>query len=190
MAQEQEGDHPRIVESIQYFPQRKVVIVAVEGDLIFSLSHTPDGLVYQQLTGALVTERSVEKLMTDPDEAPRDPHASTERAPATKSPTVVIAGRLQTQPAEGRPDRQGKPTAWARFLGHIPDQEGATLLSTSFHGTAREIALGLPKDAQITAQGYLHLRDDADAQSRRLSSFSVIHLISYPGKPRTPHAGD
>jgi hypothetical protein len=81
-----------------------------------------------------------------------------------KNPTLVVPGRLQTKPQDGRPDRQGKPTAWAHLLGHIEGREGATLLSTSFHGRTREIALALDKGDQITAQGYIHWRR-ADAPS-------------------------
>jgi hypothetical protein len=41
--------------------------------------------------------------------------------------------------------------------------------------------LGLSAEDHITAQGYLHLRAANDAESR-LSTFSVIHLLQYPGK--------
>jgi hypothetical protein len=98
-----------------------------------------------------------------------------------KNPTLVVPGRLQTKPQDGRPDRQGKPTAWAHLLGHIEGRADATLLATSFHGRTREIALALDKGDQITAQGYIHWRQ-ADGPEDRLSTFSVIHLISYPGK--------
>ncbi len=100
-----------------------------------------------------------------------------------KNPTLVVPGRLQTKPQDGRPDRQGKPTAWAHLLGHIEGRDGATLLSTSFHGRTRDIALALDKGDQITAQGYIHWRR-ADAPEDRLSTFSVIHLINHPGKPQ------
>ena len=59
-----------------------------------------------------------------------------------KNPTLVLPGRLQTKPQEGRADRQRKPTAWAQFLApYRRATKGATLLSTSFHGRTREIAL-------------------------------------------------
>jgi hypothetical protein len=111
-----------------------------------------------------------------PEEQPVSPPAQE------KNPTLVVPGRLQTKPQDGRPDRQGKPTAWAHLLGHIEGRDGATLLSTSFHGRTREIALALDKGDQITAQGYIHWRR-VDAPEDRLSTFSVIHLLSYPGKP-------
>jgi hypothetical protein len=57
------------------------------------------------------------------------------------------------------------------------------MLSTTFHGPTREIALGLPENSSITAQGYLRLIAATEAETRRLSSFSVIHLLQYPGKP-------
>jgi hypothetical protein len=56
------------------------------------------------------------------------------------------------------PDRHNEPAARAELLAKIEGREGATLLSTSFHGKAREIALGLSAGDHITAQSYLHLR--------------------------------
>jgi hypothetical protein len=151
-------------------------------DLVRFRFFLPPGL--QTLLGTLpLTERAVERLLRDdiePSEAPRPrtPPATS----ASKVPTVVLPGRLQTTPKEGRADRQQKPTAWAQLLAHLDGQDGATLLSTSFHGKAREIALTLQQGDHLTAQGYLHLRP-ADAPDDRLSTFSVIHLIQYPGKP-------
>jgi hypothetical protein len=110
--------------------------------------------------------------------------AATDRGSESSSPTVILAGKLQTAPKEGRPDRQGKPTAWARFLGHVPERDGAVLFSTTFHGRTREIALGLRAEDPITAQGYLHWHRPSSSDDRRLSTFSVIHLLQYPGKPQ------
>jgi hypothetical protein len=151
-------------------------------DLIRFRFFLPPGL--QALLGTHpLTERSVERLLRDDSEPTEAPRPTSPPAAATsKVPTVVLPGRLQTTPKEGRADRQQKPTALAQLLAHLDGQDGATLLSTSFHGKAREIALTLQQGDHLTAQGYLHLRA-ADAPDDRLSTFSVIHLIQYPGKP-------
>jgi hypothetical protein len=130
-----------------------------------------------------ITERSVDRLLEA--EVASVAQANAPIIPATTSgkvPTVTVPGKLQTKPKEGRADRHHKPTAWAQLLAHLEGRDGATLLSTSFHGRTRDIALGLNQGDQITAQGYLHLRA-VDAPDDRLSSFSVIHLLRYPGKP-------
>jgi hypothetical protein len=155
----------------------------------------PDGLVrfrfylpqlfQQALTTQPLPERSVARLV-DHAEEPVAPAAAAPAQTASaseRSPTVVLPGKLQSTPIDGRPDRQAKPTAWAQFLAHIDGRDGATLLSTSFHGRTRDLALGLRQGDPITAQGYLHLRAANDPEGR-LSTFSVIHLIAYPGKPQ------
>ena len=161
-----------------------IVLEAADGRLT-KLTFTPDGsfdLVSQiaRFSGVPITERSVERLTAEAEAAP-EPQAqeSPQSTSKGKSPTTVIPGTLHSKPVEGKLDRNKKPTAYARMLGHLEGEEGAVLLSTSFHGRTREIALGLPEGAHITAQGYLHRSSDPE----RLSTFSVIHLLNYPGKP-------
>jgi hypothetical protein len=157
------------------------IVLEAEDGRLTKLTFAPDGtfdLVSQiaASSGAAITERSVERLAAEAESQAQD---DAKPAPTKeKSPTTVIPGKLQSKPVEGRPDRHGKPTAYARLLGHLQGEEGATLLSTSFHGRTREIVLGLNAEDHITAQGYLHRSLDPD----RLSTFSVIHLVHYPGK--------
>jgi hypothetical protein len=137
-----------------------------------------------QRSAAFFNSAPVDGTFSSSDLARAHPeHQPASSTAHEKNPTLVVPGRLQTKPQDGRPDRQGKPTAWAHLLGHVEGREGATLLSTSFHGRTREIALALDKGDQITAQGYIHWRR-ADAPEDRLSTFSVIHLINHPGKPQ------
>jgi hypothetical protein len=167
-----------------------IVLEAVDGRLT-KLTFTPGGsfdFVSQiaAFSGAAITERSVERLTAESEAGPetqeRTEAAASAQRPAgkeKKGPTHVIPGSLQTKPVEGKLDRNQKPTAYARMLGHVDGEEGAVLLSTSFHGRTREIALGLPPGSHLTAQGYLHRSSDPE----RMSTFSVIHLLQYPGKP-------
>lgn len=124
-----------------------------------------------------------EPRATDPGPVAEPSDASAESTAATKSPTLIIAGKLQTTPKEGRPDRQGKPTGWARFLGHVADSDSAVLFSATFHGRTRDMALTFQAEDALTAQGYVHWHRASSSDDRRMSTFSVIHLLQYPGKP-------
>lgn len=180
MTVEGEPTEPRPVDAIHYYAPHKRFVIEVAGGPVFTLTHSPDGVFYQLLDTASITDRSVEQLATElEDERATD----EEQAGQRRAPTSVLSGRLQGRAKEGRADSRGRPTAWARFLAHIEGQDGATLLSTTFHGRTRDIAMGLPEDSSITAQGYLRLVASSDPENRRLSTFSVIHLLQFPGKP-------
>src|SRR5215210_9529850 len=79
---------------------------------------------------------------------------ASEAAPARreKSPAIVLPGRLKSTPVDGRPDGHGKPTAWAHFLAHIDGQEGAVLLSATFHNHTRDVALGMSAGDALRGQ--------------------------------------
>jgi hypothetical protein len=144
-------------------PLRKIHIDIADSVLIFegmdgtAISWNPRGLLQQLLTEA---PPSPEETETDPD------------------PLETLAGRLKSKPKEGLPDKTGNPTAWARAAMHQDGQNGAQIFSTTFHGPAREIALGLPLEAQIRIQGYVH---PAPAEGK-LPTLSVVRFINYPGK--------
>lgn len=125
-----------------------------------------------------------EAVSTDADQAEAFEQVS-ETAPTRRetSPAVVLPGRLKTTPVEGKPDGHGKPTAWAHFLAHVDGQDGAVLLSATFHNHTREAALQLSAGDALRAQGYLH----PSRQPDRLSSFSIFRLI---GNGPKPEAGD
>jgi hypothetical protein len=97
---------------------------------------------------------------------------SPEEADAESDPLVKLSGKLKSLPKEGLPDGSGKPTAWARTAMHQEGHKGAQLFSTTFHGAAREIALGLPVDASINVQGYVH----PAAEAGKLPTLSVVRL--------------
>src|SRR5207244_13078582 len=144
-------------------------------------TYSPEGILYELVGKPQIGDRAAQRVVEDAEAglAPPGP-ASTSAVGTERNPTVVLPGKLQTKPRDGNPDRHNKPTAWAQLLAHVEGREGATLLSTSFHGRTRDIALQLAADDHVTAQGYLHLRA-ADAPDGRLSTFSVIHLLEYPG---------
>jgi len=51
----------------------------------------------------------------------------------------------------------------------------------TFHRHTAAIALGLARNDQVTVEGYLH--PASDPSGKRLDTFSVIAIHSYPGKP-------
>lgn len=100
--------------------------------------------------------------------------------PSEKEQTVTLTGRLKSQPKEGKADSRGNPTAWARLAVHEEGREDAHLYLATFHRHATPIALSLPKDAQVTVTGYPH--PSHDPSGKRLDTFSIVNLVSYPGK--------
>jgi hypothetical protein len=94
--------------------------------------------------------------------------------------TIVVSGQLRSQPKPGRPDRQGRPTAWARLAVQEAGSDQAHLYSATFYRATTAIALGLPRGADVTVEGYPRAGDQAD---KRLDTFAVLALHQYPGKP-------
>ena len=116
---------------------------------------------------------------------------STDRMPESspspeKQQIVVLSGVLKTQPKEGQPDGQGRPTAWARLAVAEDSSNGDHFYAATFHRAAAPVALGLKKGARVTVEGYPHPGN----RSRRISDrLSVIVLRDYPGKVPVPMEG-
>lgn len=106
--------------------------------------------------------------------------ASGESAGRESERTAVLSGRLKSTPREGKADRSGNPTAWARFAAHEEGQRDARFYIATFHRHTARIALGLPREVRLTVEGYLHRSNDPTG--RRLDTISVFNLIAYPGK--------
>jgi len=140
---------------------------------ILRLSLTPQGIAWELLQPpTITTARAVDRLS----------EASEEEALAEtreKDKTLTFTGTIKGQVREGRPDKSGKKTAWARVAIHEEGNDQAKMLSMTFHRHTANLALALPADAQITAQG--HLRPSRDPI--RMDSFYVFNLVNYPGKP-------
>lgn len=130
-------------------------------------------------TGTILFHPSggIESIGVAPPEA-HQPGKATE--PTEKECTVTLTGRLKSQPKEGKPDGRGNPTAYARLAVHQGGQGEAHVYLATFHRHATPIALSLAKDAQVTVTGYPHPSNDPSG--KRMDTFSVINLVSYPGK--------
>jgi hypothetical protein len=94
--------------------------------------------------------------------------------------TIVVSGQLRSQPKAGRPDRQGRPTAWARLAVQEAGVEQAQLSSATFYRATTAIALKLPRGAEVSVEGYPRAGDQAKS---RLDTLAVLALHQYPGKP-------
>jgi hypothetical protein len=142
-------------------------IIFQAGQTETKLTFSTEGLLYEVLGADPITDRSVDRLTGESDGAKE------------KESSVTLTGRLKTQPKEGRADRRGKPTAWAKLAVHEGARDQAKMYSATFHRHTAKIALGLRRDALITVQGYV--RESAAPQ--RMDSVSILNLLAYPGKP-------
>ena len=88
---------------------------------------------------------------------------------------IIFTGKLKTKPKEGRRTTKGKPTAWAIFAAHDDEQEEAKIYSTSFTESARNIALSLSQDAQITVKGYPPIPAAEEGRRDRLHVFAILN---------------
>lgn len=131
-----------------------------------------------ELTSAATTGGGASEAAPARPPAPQAAVAAEESS-SEKESTVSLTGRLKSTPKEGRADRSGNPTAWARFAAHIEGEDEPHLFLTTFHRHTARIALGLKAGSQLTVEGYPHVSDDP----KRLDTFSVVNIVSYPGKP-------
>jgi hypothetical protein len=99
--------------------------------------------------------------------------ASASDAAKEREKTITLTGKLKSQPKPGKPDRSGKPTAYADFAAHVEGEKAAHYYVATFHRHTKDIALKLPKEAQITVNDYPQRKD----------TFSVVNVVDYPGKP-------
>ena len=130
------------------------------------------------VAGELVDGES--SASTPAEDRPEQPEHGEQAAHAELEGRVTLAGRLKTKPREGKPDRRGNPTAWARFAAHVEGEDGPHLYSATFHRHTAAIALTLDKDAPLTVDGYAH--PSRDPAGTRLDTLSVVNLVAYPGK--------
>jgi hypothetical protein len=114
-----------------------------------------------------------------PQPAEKVPPASASDTAKEKEKTITLSGKLKSKAQPGKPDRSGKPTAYADFAAHVEGEENAHYYVATFHRHTREIALNLPKEAPITVTGYPHPSDSP----KRTDTFSVVNIVEYPGKP-------
>jgi hypothetical protein len=103
-------------------------------------------------------------------------------APPETEAAVVLTGHLRAVPREGRPDRNGKPTAWAPFLGKTETEEKPRAYAATFYRSAAPIALSLGKGADLTVRGFVRPSNDPEKNDW----LSVVGVLNYPGKPGRP----
>jgi hypothetical protein len=96
-----------------------------------------------------------------------------------KEKPITLSGKLKSLPKPGKPDRSGKPTAFADFAAHVDGEDKAHDFVATFHRHTRDIAAKLSTEAQITVTGYPHPSNTP----KRKDTFSVVNIVEYPGKP-------
>ena len=135
------------------------------GEIIAGLTHL--GLTKE----ARATERFVQTL-AELGTVPQSIHAEEAKE---EEEHIIFTGKLKTKPKEGRRTTKGKPTAWAIFAAHDDEQEEAKIYSTSFTESARNIALSLSQDAQITVKGYPPIPAAEEGRRDRLHVFAILN---------------
>lgn len=161
-----EGE-PTPLSAIRIDLKDRSIIFEAEDQPIARLSLAPEGLVFTALHRIVEAEARAAL-----------PAEQAERS--EKEKTVTLTGRLKTEPKEGKADSRGNPTAWARLAVHEEGREDAHVYLASFHRHTAPVALSLAKDAQVTVSGYPHPSNDPSG--KRMDTFSVVNLVSYPGK--------
>jgi hypothetical protein len=166
--------HRTTLSGIRVDLKDRSVTFETENKPVAKIAIAPEGVVFEILRA---------------DAAPSvPPSIAREEAPAAsrseREKTVSLTGRLKSQPKEGKADSRGNPTAWARLAVHEEGREDAHLYLATFHRHTAPIALTLPREVQITVEGYPH--PSSDPAGTRLDTLSVIKLVNYPGKPEKP----
>lgn len=168
MSKEQEG-RAIALTAIQIDLANRSITFEAEHKPVARLSLGPEGIIFEAL--------SMPASAAPSPELPSSQEASPSKE---KEKTVILTGKLKAKPKEGKPDRRGRPTAYARLAAHEEGQEDPHLYLATFHRHTTKIALSLAKDAQLTVEGYPHL--SGDPSGKRMDTLSVINIVQYPGK--------
>ncbi len=180
MSNEQEPPLPRL-SAIRFDYDQARVIVEAEGKPVAQIPFPVAGVIFQapyQVVDA--------QPLPEPSPAAAELPAEVVESVLTDGPqrkerekTLTLTGRLKSNVQEGKPDRSGKPTAYARFAAHVEGEREAHDYLTTFHRHTAKIALGLPANSQMTVEGYAH----PSGSEKRLDTLSVINIVQWPGKP-------
>ena len=156
------------------------ITLETEGQTVAKLTLAPEGVIFYQ------PQHDLEASNPAPASTQLSQRSSVVESPTSEPPaskerkTTVLTGKLKAKPKEGRPDRRGAPTAFARFAAHVEGEDKPHDFIATFHRHTTKLALTLDKEAQITVDGYPHKSNSP----KRLDTFSVINLLAYPGKPK------
>jgi hypothetical protein len=152
---------------------------AVVATLIFEGRLPAEGVIFFPSQGQPLPV-TTEATSAVPEALPQAIEPVSPASPAKeREKTITLSGKLKSQPKPGKPDRSGKPTAFADFAAHVDGEEKAHDYIATFHRHTRDIAAKLPKEAPITVIGYPH----PSHSPKRKDTFSVVNIVDYPGKP-------
>ena len=168
--------HRIILSGVHLNLDERSITFEADQQPVAKVSLAPEGVIFETIPPAdlpTLPAETIAEIAEPADEPPEE-----RREPESRT---VLPGKLKTKPREGKPDRRGNPTAWARFAAHIDGEDEAHLYSATFHRHTAKIALTLERNDPLTIEGYAH--PSRDPESKRLDTFSVINLIAYPGKP-------
>src|SRR5829696_5738672 len=172
-----EGEpNPQRLRGIKLDLEKHYLQIESTDATILRLSLTPQGIAWELLQpSTITTARAVDRQVEAAEaQAEAEPSATAEASEGKEKPTIyTYTGKLKGQAREGRPDAGGRKTAWGRLAVHEEGQEQARMLSATFTRHTANLALTLPTDAQITAQGYLRPSEDPT----RMDSYYIFNLV-------------
>ncbi len=165
-----EEPNPQKLRSIKLDLEKRYLQFESTDATAIRLSLTPEGIRWELLQPpTITTARAVDRLVD----------AAEEEAPSEgkeKEPIQTLTGKLKGIVKEGRPDRQGKKTAYAPMAVHQDGEDKAKMVLASFYRHTANKALTLPADSQISASGYLRPTETPG----RMDTFHIFNLVNYP----------
>jgi len=174
----EEQPDPLKLRSIKLDFEKQRIQIELTDATALRFDFTPQGILAEWLQPpTITTARAVDRLV-EAAEAQTEPEPAA-TAEGKEKPTVyTFTGRIKGQVREGRADPQGKKTAWGNFAVHEEGNDEARMLLADFRRHTANIALSLPANAQITAQGYIRPSDTPG----RKDSYYIFQILDHPGK--------
>jgi hypothetical protein len=162
-------------------PGGGLIVQSRDHDGVVTLWLSPDGSLVLHATPAPTLS---ELVTAQGRRAARQAEGREPDSPEKKKKTIVVSGRIKSPVQAGKPDRNGKPTAWARMAVY-EEGEDPHLYLASFHKHTTKLALRMFPEDPLTVEGYPH----PSTQEGKLDTFSVINIVSSLGqshrKPRS-----
>jgi hypothetical protein len=153
----------------------------VVATLVFEGKLPATGVIFfpNQLQAVPASAEVLPQAVAPVSPTPTSGRLTSSDAAKEREKTITLSGKLKSQPKPGKPDRSGKPTAFADFAAHVEGEKSTHDYVAAFHRYTEDIALKLAKEAQITVNGYPHPSNS----TKRKDTFSVANIVDYPGKP-------
>jgi hypothetical protein len=104
-------------------------------------------------------------------------------ADSVSQTATCFRGTLKSTPRPGQPDRQGRPTVWAKFAYDSSGLDSAKMFSCTFHGVTTSEALSLDVGSRLIVEGFVRPGD-----GERWDTLHVVTIVAADrsGSPELP----